>query len=244
MRFDSCEFLSQSADASPYALIVLNQPLAQFWKPLFRKANFKICCDGGANHLYDTLAQDERQNYLPDAVVGDFDGIRADVKDYYTEQKCIVRKVESQDDTDFEKAMNLLLEHEKASGVQHTVVAIGAFGGRFDHNFANIQISYRFPTHKIYLLADGNMGFLLAAEQQHEIIHNKEFEDIKCGLVPLGEPAKETFTTGLRWNLDGQEMKFGALISTNNEVAEDTITIRSSHTLFFTMELHHPPKFE
>jgi hypothetical protein len=39
-----------------------------------------------------------------------------------------------------------------------------------------------------------------------------------CGLLPISGTARRVWTTGLKWDVHGQEMKFGGLISTSNSL--------------------------
>lgn len=49
-------------------------------------------------------------------------------------------------------------------------------------------------------------------------VHNPRAEGPSCGLVPLTGPARVT-TTGLKWNLNDDEISFGRFISTSNQLA-------------------------
>lgn len=53
-------------------------------------AVFKACADGGTNELYDNTA-DDRDNYLPDLISGDFDSVRDEVLQFYKEKVCVVQ---------------------------------------------------------------------------------------------------------------------------------------------------------
>ena len=55
-------------------------------------------------------------------------------------------------------------------------------------------------------------------------------EGPSCGLIPLAGPARVT-TSGLKWNLDDDEMTFGRFISTSNEFATTTTTTTTTTTV-------------
>jgi thiamine pyrophosphokinase len=55
---------------------------AAITRRLWNNFDFKICCDGGANRLFDGFI-DDKELFIPDMVIGDLDSIRVDVKDYY-----------------------------------------------------------------------------------------------------------------------------------------------------------------
>ena len=65
--------------------MALDLPLLEH---LLVKADLVVCADGGANWLYET--QVER---LPDAVVGDLDSIKDEVKQYYVSKGVIIEQV-------------------------------------------------------------------------------------------------------------------------------------------------------
>ncbi|EFA76799.1 hypothetical protein PPL_09551 [Heterostelium album PN500] len=81
-------------------------------------------------------------------------------------------------------------------------------------------------------------------EQQHEITFNNIFVSgglgggVHCSVVPI-ETVKEVTTTGLRWNLDRHEMKFGAMVSTSNITLDDITTIKTTGILIFIVDLIH-----
>lgn len=48
-------------------------------------AKYRICADGGANRLYDSLSEQDRRRYLPDLIKGDLDSLRQDVEAFYSD---------------------------------------------------------------------------------------------------------------------------------------------------------------
>ena len=64
-----------------------------------------VCCaDGGANRIYDLFAskesqdanpEDERQNYIPNFIIGDLDSARPEVLQYYEQHGSKIVKIES-----------------------------------------------------------------------------------------------------------------------------------------------------
>ena len=82
----SLKFLDQPlhSKAVPTYLILLNRKIK---KELFRFMHSRctdlICTDGGANHLYEAFKEEDLARYTPHTVIGDFDSIKDDVKEFY-----------------------------------------------------------------------------------------------------------------------------------------------------------------
>lgn len=86
--------------------------------------------------------------------------------------------------------------------MQLKVLVVGALGGRFDHEAANINALWTFSNSmRIILLSEESTLSLLPTGYVHEIHVDKSFEGPHCGLVPIGAPSLSTTTTGLHWNL-------------------------------------------
>ena len=71
--------------SSAHALILVNAEslnisiVKWFWDSF----EFVVCADGGANRLHDGFSLEERESYLPNFIVGDFDSVRPDVSHFY-----------------------------------------------------------------------------------------------------------------------------------------------------------------
>lgn len=59
-----------------------------------------------------------------------------------------------------------------------------------------------------------------------------------CSIVPLMEPSKVT-TSGFKWNLSDDQIKFGSFISTSNQFDPnaDEVFIQTSKPVLFSMKL-------
>ncbi|KAM3335213.1 hypothetical protein ACQJBY_029556 [Aegilops geniculata] len=83
---------ADAESAVSYAVVVLNQRLPRFAPLLWTRAQLRVCADGGANRLFDGMPEllpaedpDEvRLRYKPDAIEGDMDSVRPEVKEYYS----------------------------------------------------------------------------------------------------------------------------------------------------------------
>ena len=90
----------------PTFLIVLNRKLKRdLFRFMHSQVTSVICTDGGANHLYEEFSQEELALYTPNTVIGDFDSIRDDVKEYFRGKGSEIVHSSDEDTTDFEKSM-------------------------------------------------------------------------------------------------------------------------------------------
>ncbi|KAI3890979.1 hypothetical protein MKW92_047290 [Papaver armeniacum] len=212
----SSEFLlppSLEGKKTDYALVILNQPLPKFTPELWSHAKLVLCADGGANRLFDEMPhlfphQDPiqiRNIYKPDVIKGDMDSLRTEVKEFYANLGSrIVDVSEDQDTTDLHKCVSFILEDSTLGKSDDLcILDAGALGGRFDHEMGNINVLCLFST-------------LLPRTHRHEIGIWASVEGPHCGLFPIGTASAIATTTGLKWDLNETEMKFGGLISTSN----------------------------
>lgn len=233
--------------AKNYALVVLNQHLPRFIPRLWAHAKLRICADGGANRIFDEMAQmindqdyeSTRNRYVPEIIEGDMDSIRPEVKKFYSRQGSIISdKSHNQETTDLHKCISHIRhrtpDHEKPN---LCILVTGALGGRFDHEAANINVLYAFSDMRIILLSDDCLIRFLPKTHHHEIYIESSVEGPHCGLFPVGAPSTSTTTTGLKWNLTEAKMRFGSMISTSNIVHAEKVTVESDADLLWTISL-------
>ncbi|XP_023771884.1 thiamine pyrophosphokinase 1 isoform X1 [Lactuca sativa] len=231
-----------------YALIILNQRLPRFSPLLWQHAKIRLCADGGANRLFDNmpeLCSDEhsvsviQERYKPDVIKGDMDSIRPDVLNFYKNLgTMIVDNSDDQDTTDLHKCIAYVLDFVSDDDKSNLCILVaGALGGRFDHEMGNINSLCRFSTTRIVLLSDDCLIQLLPSNRHHQIHIHSSVEGPHCGLIPIGAPSGSSTTTGLQWNLDNTEMRFGGLVSTSNIVKGEIVSVRSDSDLLWTITI-------
>ncbi|CAN6468916.1 unnamed protein product [Victoria cruziana] len=206
-----------------FALVVLNHQLPVFTPLLWEHASLRVCADGGANRVYDEMPKllfqedplDVRSRYKPDAIKGDMDSIRPEVRKFYNDLGTeIVDESHDQDTTDLHKCVSYVRNCTPDSVKPSlSILVAGALGGRFDHEIGNINVLHRFSDTR------------------------SSVEGPHCGLFPVGRPSLCTTTTGLQWDLTESEMGFGGLISTSNIVREEKITVQSDSDLIWTISI-------
>lgn len=214
--------------------------------------------NGGPAQLRERLLRLQRvskmhESMVPDAVTGDFDSIRPDVLDFYRERGCHIAHDPSPNSTDFDKALHLVEEAQAAaaSPCEHaitnkrwTVICFGAFGDRFDHELAAINVLYRYRDRfdRLMLMGERMTACLLPAGR-HILRPNTLIEGPTCGLLPIGGRCDAVWTSGLRWNLRGGPLEFGGLISSSNQMLAQPETgamevrVTTTHPLVWTTVL-------
>ncbi|XP_026737262.1 thiamin pyrophosphokinase 1 isoform X2 [Trichoplusia ni] len=238
-----------------YAILILNRPITQnpqFMRRLWNQASIRITVDGGTNR-WDQFISSQPEAYnkglkLPDLVTGDFDSITTEICDKYKKKGCKIVHTLDQDHTDFTKALLELIIHCNQIGVEiENVVTFAQNSGRLDQVLGNIQTLFLArdklliaPKIKIYLISDDSISWLLSPGE-HVILISEEVRKSKrvwCSLVPIGEACERVTSTGLKWNLDHQRLKYGDLVSTSNRFdGSDKVTVNCSHTLLWSMRI-------
>jgi len=109
---------------------------------LWERCSHHLCADGGANRLYDSFGDGDkeeaaRRRYVPEMIVGDLDSLRNDVRHFYERAGSKLILIQDQDWNDLEKTISSFPEEVREG------VVLGGFGGRFDQQMASIQALYR-----------------------------------------------------------------------------------------------------
>lgn len=119
-----------------------------------------------------------------------------------------------------------------------TVVGLGAFGGRFDHEMQAVSLLHAYTSRfrRLVLMGAGNVAFLLEPGLSHSVEPDPRFEGPTVGLIPVGGPCRTVNTEGLRWNLEGRRLEFGVCVSSSNLVVEETVRVRTDSPLVWTAE--------
>ncbi|KAJ6972963.1 thiamine pyrophosphokinase 1 isoform X2 [Populus alba x Populus x berolinensis] len=157
---------------------------------------------------------------------------------YSSEGTRVVDESHDQDTTDLHKCVAYIRDLTPNSDKSNLCILVaGALGGRFDHEAGNMNVLYRFSTMRLILLSDDCLIYLLPSTHLHEIYIQSSVEGPHCGLIPIGMPSGSTTTTGLQWDLNNTEMRFGDVVSTSNLVRGEKITVQSSSDLLWTISI-------
>ncbi len=224
------------------ACIILNAPMVSHsvLASMLSSSVLNICADGGSNIMYDTMG-DQQDPILPDAVIGDLDSIRQEVKQFYEERGVSILQIVDQDRTDLEKAMDFA--ESNLRGAEPCFISIigsiGAHEGRIDQFFAVMNVMFRFKNSPVLRPVQvGNQSILLVLDEgRHEVQLPLSAVGRHCGLVPAFGKVERLVSTGFEWNLaaDMGPSCFGGLVSTNNIIRSQLVTIETSDPILLTI---------
>jgi thiamine pyrophosphokinase len=114
-------------------------PPAERLRNLVREPRLVVCADGGAQKAVAS-------GYAPDLIIGDLDSLE---NPEYHHGKAEIVRVPSQDNTDFEKTLDVMLTR----GMNNFLVTSFS-GGRIDQTLANIEIAFEYASKCNIVLAD------------------------------------------------------------------------------------------
>lgn len=250
--------------ASKFALVLVNGATGlttgevALLKRKWNNFTVRICADGGSNRWHDAFSgasaenEAERRAFKPDHIIGDLDSARKEVLDLYRSLGTQVTYVASQDNSDLEKSLDLIIELQAKGDLFNSsdkikVVIMGAFGGRFDQEVANCNTLYVYKDEfeSVVLLGGGNSTTLLRGGQhiEHRIQMIPGREGPGCSLLPFGAPVESSYSTGLKWNLNNLRLAVGELVSSSNRAEVDEhgnmseIVVRASGDLLWSCDL-------
>lgn len=203
----------------PFALIICNgeMPRKKIITHLLKQNPFIICADGGANAA-------KKLGLVPDVIIGDFDSMNDSVREFYLQNgKTKFIHLRRQSDTDFEKALKLLVRKHFTR-----VIVIGATGKFTDHTFGNFSILMRYTN----LL---NTKFIDAHFMIEKIEKRISFTTrigSRISLIPF-PVASGIRTKGLKYQLNDEELKFGDREGTCNVALKKNIFIEVKRGTLF-----------
>lgn len=168
-----------------------------------RLAPVLVAADGGANVA-------AAMGLLPEAVIGDLDSIRPEVRTSLPQARVI--HVTEQETTDFEKCLTRTEAPFR--------LAVGFTGARSDHALAVCNALVRHPDRLCLVLSETDVTFVAPPR-----LHLPLASGTRVSLFPMG--AVQATSRGLRWRVDGIAFAPDGAIGTSNE-ATGPVTLETS----------------
>jgi thiamine pyrophosphokinase len=151
-----------------------------------------VAADGGGNILADL-------GLTPDAVIGDMDSLRSDLRALWADR---VHHVPDQDSTDFDKCLRLIRAP--------LVLALGFTGARLDHTLSAMSALVRHGRSRVVLVGPQDVCCLCPPEIAFNVAIGA-----RVSLYPMGPVTGRS--QGLHWPIDGLAFSPASVIGTSNK---------------------------
>lgn len=155
-----------------------------------------IAADKGLEFLVET-------QIFPDSVIGDFDSLSAEGKEYLKQARDLeIRRLRPEkDDSDTQSAVCLAVE----KGARE-ILLLGATGSRLDHMLANIGLLAMGKERGVHIsIADAN-NYMMLAEDGMVLEKEQQFGKY-VSFFPLGEEVTGLTLEGFKYPLHGHHLK-------------------------------------
>ncbi len=171
-----------------------------------------IGVDKGMEFLY-------QHQFMPDYIVGDFDSVREEIRDYYKNEAHVpVREYNPvKDASDTEMAIRLAMTLGSKE-----ITILGATGGRIDHLWANVQ-SLMIPFKagiEAKIVDRQNMITIIGGGETH--IRKSEAFGPYFSVFPLGEEIFGFNISGAKYPLKNHILRPYDSLCVSNQIADDS----------------------
>jgi len=193
-----------------HALIICGgtPPKKQLLETHINNADLKIGADSGG-HVFLGYG------FTPDIVLGDLDSFK-----YTNHEDIHTLKLEDQNSTDLDKALNYALEN----GAK-TCSVLGAFGKRIDHQQKNLSSLVEFHGRFESLVFEDDYGRTFLADSPYE-------EDIPMdttiSFFPVSGFVRNFISSGVQYPLNNVTLEPGVQDATSNKVTASPVTLEFS----------------
>jgi thiamine pyrophosphokinase len=152
-----------------------------------RDADMRVCCDGSAENLINA-------GFIPDAIIGDMDSLRDELKNRFAD---IIYIDDEQETNDLTKAVRWCRE----SGY-NDIVILGATGKREDHTLGNISLLAEYAKNiNVKMVTDTGIFFPYLRSCTVE-----SFPGQQVSIFSI-DPETEITSEGLRYPLKGRKLR-------------------------------------
>ena len=187
----------------------------------YDKADIRIAVDSGIEFYY-------RYKKLPEMVLGDFDSISKDGKEFISDERIETSSFPPEKDyTDLELGIEYLAE----KGCRKIVI-LGAVGDRIDHSLANLFMMVRFYKKGIDLILKNNLMKIQVVEEEIEIQKDYKF----LSVVPVSQEGIEITLEGFYYPLKNHPVEMGSTLAVSNFLTGERGRIKISKGTGFVIE--------
>ena len=176
-----------------------------FTKKILADCDYVVACDGGLRHC-------DRMKVRPDYIVGDLDSAPKDVLGRYFDVP-VLRFPAEKDQTDLEIA----LEHVCSLKAKEIVI-LGGFGGRFDHQLANVYVMMQAVKRGVSVEIRDEITKVTAVDK-HCRLHRVNGDVVT--LLPLTGTVNGIVTEGLKYPLQKESLSIGFARGVSNRIEEE-----------------------
>ena len=166
----------------------------------------------------------------PDVLIGDMDSCGFDESWEVENASLRIIKLSDQDTTDFEKALEWMKKETRTM----KLVILGGLGGRSDHFLSNLMSACNHESSVEITFDDEKEWVRRVTEQTPLRLVGRNRAHVS--LLPL-TPCSKVSTTGLKWNLEEQDLSHDEGSSQSNLAVSDLVTVScSSGNLFVILQ--------
>jgi thiamine pyrophosphokinase len=173
-----------------------------------------VGADGGTLHALDA-------GLIPDHVIGDLDSLSSDLRQRLTKEGARFHAhPPAKDATDLELALLWAAEQSSAG----EIIVLGALGGRPDQEFANLLLL-------VLPALEGRDVRMVGSVWEIRLIRSGETLTVRgqsgdtVSLIPLGGDARGVTTSGLRYSLEDEVLRFGPARGVSNVLENEDATV-------------------
>lgn len=158
-------------------------------------------------------------NIMPNYILGDFDSIKKEILENYTDKNInVIRLNPIKDYTDTHEAIKLAIEKGSTD-----IYILGALGKRYDHAIANIHVLKEALEKNIECkIIDENNEIKLIATGTTTI---KKTKYKYISLIPLTTEVNGITLKGFKYPLENAKLEIGHSLGVSNELIEEIGTI-------------------
>ena len=173
------------------------------------KVDYIIASDRGLEEL-------DKNNVIPNYIIGDFDSINKKILDKYVNNKnVVVKKLNPEKDyTDTHMALKLAIQLKSTD-----ITILGAIGTRLDHTIANVHILKEALDNNAECKIINSNNEIQLINKITTIKFNDNYKYIS--LIPLTTKASGITLKGFKYHLENASLEIGQSIGISNEQIDE-----------------------